>query len=263
MESLEKSQWQTISSEKFISRVFKHIGYHRSLTLLAELGENSIASSSVLDSFIELAKSKKLITSEILKQLQQPDHDSRLQSMSQPSMHKLLQPWSSGESKEADNYHEKDGPGTLAKTPSNKKMMVDYSHQNSHKTDAMREVNPAESYGVGRAITNEFIEGSPERSIGSPLKQDDEGRDQYPRSMDTSDMAVSSYSMKSDARLDSLSDTEAQFSLAVDGDQTQNRKNSVSSLEEYSKHTPLKKAKHRKSAEFDDEAEKEKLLTLI
>lgn len=188
-----------------------------------ELDSENRLEESVFDVFIDSLKEKKIVTPEVIKQLYQPGQEGfspvYASALSSGKLNKLLGSWDMKISG-CDGNNALDLSSKNRSIPS-KNMGIGNSYQSSHKgagnfetpqgTDGTnsRSENAKNSYGKG---------GQPHSNADSEIKELNSG------SLEVSDMAVSSYSMKSAALLDSDSENAtAEYRLSLLEEQGENK----------------------------------------
>lgn len=173
----------------------------------------------IFEAFIGYLKEKNVLSSETIAKLQQGDTDSRALSSLYSSRPGGMSPWTNNNGVRSsgpviigqlENAHQPDALTPMTHT-SSKKSVQDNSHRNSQQIDSIDEIaNSAEPYQDEMHEDHDESENTIEKGNPDQLAQDPEPKELTGDSPNESDMALSDYSMKSDAMLDSASEDEEQ-----------------------------------------------------
>ena len=225
--------WRSCYSEDFVGRVFKHIGFHRSLCLILEIEEEffraNIYDDSVFEAYLERIEEKGFITHELLCQFLQNEKSREHSSViSSCKAHKLLLAQCASDNSpmgEAEGHH-----GSIQKSLLSRAAFNGFSLHNTLKMDGLRDM----SHPLGSVVHSQLQTIDQQSTYKTPtrlVEPDYDFKDMNATSIQSSDMAVSSYSLKSAAMMDSFSE---EYMLSVDDEPQQQqpklRKNSSNSV---------------------------------
>lgn len=200
-------------TESQVHQLLEYVGLYRSLNMISDIEESLAAQvrndESILNEFLKQLIEKKLLSNEILTQVQRDLYDSL--------------GISSEKSKSSQSFglgllgNEKcptlEDPPELGSLPSMKKLTKLLSVQNSLKSGPQElglDVLQTDTH-----LSSDPCKTAPGKTIPLHLTTKD-AKSMSVLSFETSEMALSNYSLKSEAMLDSYSDNYGEYILSMD-----------------------------------------------
>jgi len=210
LNALEKPGWRDTYQEAFVYRLLDYIGLYRSLTLISYLEEKSAterSSKSIFEAFLNLLFEQKLLTKGILLELQQEKVTQHEGSNKTAKTKSTWKPSSLRTDKQSGNQY-----------------FYDYGSYGAKRKTSKESPGSNKSVSQDLFTSNEidksccfYGESANSQRMRLYSNDNDGFKDVSRVSIDTSDMAVSNYSLKSGAMLDSYSEPVGEYELSLEG----------------------------------------------